>query len=107
MSWSAKCSGLVAAYLAVAVKLYGRGAKDFYSVQTRLGGSVDDPASVVAYLLACEAALLFFHPSHVIQNGCDTICKGLTFLLGLKISSVFPEEDDGAATPLGRKKLAN
>ena len=48
-------SNLTAAYLAVAAKLYGRTARDFYFVQTRLGQSADDPLAVLAFLLACEA----------------------------------------------------
>jgi hypothetical protein len=43
----------------------------------------------------------------VIQNGFDTIRKGLAFLLGLKIPPVFPKEDNGASALFGHEKLPN
>jgi hypothetical protein len=50
---------------------------------------------------------LAFHSSHVIQNGSNPLHKGLTFLLGLKIPTVFPKEDDGTSPFFIHEKLAN
>jgi hypothetical protein len=43
----------------------------------------------------------------VIQNGGDPIRKGLAFLLGLKIPSVFSKEDDSTPPFFIHAKLAN
>jgi hypothetical protein len=95
--------GLAAAYLAVGAKMYGRTAMDYYFAQVLLDRQVDDPLTVLAFLLACEAASTCEHKYEtdaVIGAEVENATLLLDELMGLRPMPLNRPSDDQMAVLL-------
>jgi hypothetical protein len=95
--------GLAAAYLAIGTAMYGRTAMDYYLAQVLLDRQVDDPLTMLSYLLACEAASTCEHKYQtdaVIGGVVENATLLLDELMGLRPMPLNRPSDDQMAVLL-------